>query len=108
MEILWDFYLDEKQKVLGWYVCRCKLVWSANRKNKISKKDRKDCKLNCLNSFDPNDEEWPYGWEFLQNDIRNWNYEIIDNIVQGKVFDYIKKKFEDIISEIDELQLRMP
>lgn len=79
-----------------------------NRKNKISKKDRKDCKLNCLNSFDPNDEEWPYGWEFLQNDIRNWNYEIIDNIVQGKVFDYIKKKFEDIISEIDELQLRMP
>ena len=79
-----------------------------NRKNKISKKDRINCKLNCLNSFDPNDEEWPYGWEFLQNDIRNWNYEIIDKIVQGKVFDYIKKKFEEMISEIDELQLRMP
>lgn len=79
-----------------------------NRKNKICKKDRINCKLNCLNSFDPNDEEWPYGWEFLQNDIRNWNYEIIDKIVQGKVFDYIKKKFEEIISEIDELQLRMP
>jgi len=79
-----------------------------NWKNKICKKDRINCKLNCLNSFDPNDEEWPYGWEFLQNDIRNWNYEIIDKIVQGKVFDYIKKKFEEIISEIDELQLRMP
>ena len=77
-----------------------------NRKNKILKKDR--FKLNCLNSFDPNDEDWPYGWEFLQNDICNWNYEIVDKIVQGKVFDYIKQKFEEMISEIDELQLRMP
>ena len=77
-----------------------------NRKNKIFKKDR--FKLNCLNSFDPNDEDWPYGWEFLQNDICNWNYEIVDKIVQGKVFDYIKQKFEEMISEIDELQLRMP
>ena len=79
-----------------------------NRKNKISKKDRKNCKLNCLNSFDPNDEEWPYGWEFLQNDICNWNIEIIDKIVQGKVFDYIKQKFEEILAEIDERGLRMP
>jgi len=79
-----------------------------NRKNKICKKDRINCKLNCLNSFDPNDEEWPYGREFLQNDICNWNYEIIDKIVQGEVFDYIKKKFMEMISEIDELQLRMP
>ena len=79
-----------------------------NWKNKIFKKDRKDCKLNCLTSLDPNDVEWPYGWEFLPNDIRNWNYEIIDKIVQGIVFDYIKKKFEEMISEIDELQLKMP
>lgn len=79
-----------------------------NRKNKISKKDRKNCKLNCLYSFDPNDEEWPYGWEFLQNDICNWNIEIIDKIVQGKVFDYIKQKFEEILAEIEELGLRMP
>lgn len=79
-----------------------------NRKNKISKKERKDCKLNCLKSFDPNDEEWPYGWEFLQNDICNWNFEIIDKIVQGKVFDYIKEKFDEMITEIDELQIRMP
>ena len=41
--------------VVNWYEV-------PNWKNKIFKKDRKDCKLNCLTSFDPNDEEWPYGW----------------------------------------------
>ncbi len=39
---------------------------------------------------------------------RNWDYNITEEIIQGKVFDYIKKKFEEMISEIDELQLRMP
>ena len=91
-----------------WHYMFVGISWHENpdRKNKIFKKDR--FKLNCLAFFDPNDEEWPYGWEFLQNDIRNWSYVIIDKIVQGKVFDYIKKKFEEMISEIDELQLRMP
>ena len=53
-------------------------------------------------------EVWPYGWEFLQNNICYWGYDIIEEIVQGKVFDYIKTKFEEIIAEIDELKLPMP
>ena len=77
-----------------------------NRKNKIFKKDR--FKLNCLAFFDPNDEEWPYGWEFLQDELRDWEYNITKKIVKGEVFDCIKKKFEEILSEIEELQLPMP
>jgi len=77
-----------------------------NRKNKIFKKDCR--KLNCLTLFNPNEEEWPYGREHLPDDIRNWGYKITEKIVKGEVFDYIKKKFEEILSEIEELQLPMP
>ena len=77
-----------------------------NRKSKILKKERH--LLDCLDSFDPNDEEWPYGWEFLQDELRDWAYNITEKIVKGEVFDCIKKKFEEILSEIDELQLPMP
>ena len=77
-----------------------------NRKSKILKKERH--LLDCLDSFDPNDEEWPYGWEFLQDELRDWTYNITEKIVKGEVFDCIKKKFEEILSEIDELQLPMP
>lgn len=77
-----------------------------NRKSKILKKERH--LLDCLDSFDPNDEEWPYGWEFLQDELRDWAYNITEKIVKGEVFDSIKKKFEEILSEIDELQLPMP
>lgn len=76
-----------------------------NRKNLIFKKDW--YQLNCLTSMEPN-EEWPYGREYLPDDIRGWGYFNIDKIVNKEVFDYIKKKFEEMISEIDELQLRMP
>ena len=63
-------------------------------------------KLNCLSESPCHG--WTYGFEYLQNTIRNWDYNITEQIIQGKVFDYIKKKFEEMISEIDELQLRMP
>ncbi len=75
-----------------------------NRKSKLYKKDF--YQLNCLSNM-PN-EVWPYGLEFLQNNICYWGYDIIEEIVQGKVFDYIKTKFEEIIAEIDELKLPMP
>ncbi len=75
-----------------------------NKLNTIYKKEYQ--KLDCL-SEDPCDG-WPYGYEYLKSTIRNWDYNITEEIVQGKVFDYIKKKFEEMISEIDELQLRMP
>ena len=77
-----------------------------NRKNTIFKKDRRQ--MNCLESFNSNDEEWPYGWEHLPDDICNWGYHITEKIVKGEVFDCIKQKFEEIIAEIDEQQLRMP
>ena len=77
-----------------------------NRKSIILKKERH--LLDCLDSFDPNDEEWPYGWEFLHDELRDWTYNITEKIVKGEVFDCIKKKFEEILSEIDELQLPMP
>ena len=75
-----------------------------NKRNKIYKKDYQ--KLNCL-SESPCDG-WPYGFEYLHNNFRNWGYNITAEIVHGEVFDYIKKKFDEIIAEIDELQLRMP
>ena len=49
---------------------------------------------------------WPYGWEYLE--IRNWNFDNIVAIINGKVSDEIKKKFEEILSEIEERNLRMP
>ena len=75
------------------------------RKNLIFKKDWRQ--LNCLTSLEPN-EEWPYGRQYLPDDIRGWGYYNIDKIVNNKVLEYIKSKFEEVISEIDELQLRMP
>ncbi len=75
------------------------------RKNLIFKKDWHQ--LNCLTSLEPI-EEWPYGREYLPDDIRGWGYFNINKIVNKEVFNYIKKKFEEMISEIDELQLRMP
>ena len=77
-----------------------------NRKSKIPKKDCK--RLNCLALFNPNEETWPYGWEHLPDDTCNWGYHITEKIVKGEVFDCIKQKFEEIIAEIDEQQLRMP
>lgn len=76
-----------------------------NRKNKLHKKDY--CQLSCLNSGEQN-EGWPYGWESLPNNIRNWGYDITEEIVQGEVVNFIKKKFDEIISEIDALKLPMP
>ena len=75
-----------------------------NKRNNIYKKDYQ--KLNCL-SENPCDG-WPYGFEYLHNNFRNWGYNNTAEIVQGEVLNYIKKKFDEMIAEIDELQLRMP
>ena len=40
--------------------------------------------LNCLD-HEPNDY-WPYGWSFLPAHIRNWDYNITEEIVTGDVF----------------------
>lgn len=75
-----------------------------NRKNKICKKDY--LKLECLRES-PCDG-WPYGWEYLPEGIRNWGYYITEEIVSGKVFNFIKDKFEDILIEIEQKERVMP
>lgn len=75
-----------------------------NRSNKIFKKDYQQ--LNCLDC-EPCDC-WPYGYEYFPEDIRNWSFYIIEAIVQGKVFGHIKKKFDEILMEIEMCNLAMP
>ena len=89
-----------------WYNMYVGVSWfeEPNKHNMIYKKDYQ--KLNCLSESPING--WPYGWEFLPEDIRNWRFNITEEIVQGRVFDYIKMKFEEILTEIDQLQLPMP
>ena len=77
-----------------------------SRKNKLFQKDY--CKLNCLPSCEKPEEEWPYGFEYLPDNIRYWSYDMTEEIVQGKVFEYIKTKFEEILAEIEERKLPMP
>lgn len=76
------------------------------RGKRILKKDYCNCKLECL-SGDQNDE-WPYGWEYLRDDIMNWWYEITEKIVSGEVVNYVKVKFDEMLREIEEKNLRMP
>jgi hypothetical protein len=76
-----------------------------NKKNKLFQKDY--CQLNCLDS-DKQTEGCPYGWISLPDNIRNWDYDITDEIVQGEVVNYITRKFDEMIAEIDERKLLMP
>lgn len=90
-----------------WYDMFVGVSWyeEPNRKNKLFKKDYRQ--LNCLNSGKQS-EGWPYGWEYLPDDIRHWGSNITEEIVEQKVFEYIKTKFEQMIAEIDERGLPMP
>ena len=51
-------------------------------------------------------EDLAYGWEYLK--YRIWNYNIVGEIIAGDVFAEIKRRFEDILTEIEERCLRMP
>ena len=75
-----------------------------NKKTRIYKKDF--FKLNCLENEPSYD--WPYGWEYLREEICHWNCHITEKIVKGEVCDYIIKKFEEILLEIEEHKLNMP
>lgn len=74
------------------------------RADKLFKKDY--VLLNCLDQS-PN-EYYPYGWNFLPSPIRNWGYHITEEIVNGDVFNWVKNKFDEILSELNERNLRMP
>ena len=51
---------------------------------------------------------YPYGWEYLPDDIGTWSYHIAEEIVKGEVCNWLKSKIDEILSEIDERNLRMP
>lgn len=74
-----------------------------HKQYKIYKKDQ--TQLTCLTES-PNGN-WPYGWEYLPLEIRNWNYHITEDIVNGKVLSYIKSKFEEMLLEIETRNLKM-
>lgn len=74
------------------------------RADKLFKKDY--VLLNCL--VQPSNEYYPYGSIFLPEPIRNWGYHITEEIVNGDVFNWIKNKIDEILSELDERNLRMP
>lgn len=71
--------------------------------NKLSPKERA---LNSLNEK-PNDY-WPYGWEYLPSSICSWDYHITEQIVNGEVVNWIMNKFDEILNELEERNLRMP
>lgn len=76
---------------------------SPKRNERILKKNY--LKLKCLKE-DPCDG-WPYGWEYLRDDIMNWNCGITEKIVSGDVANYIKVKFNEILLEIEEKKIIM-
>ena len=100
----WKYYgvLIDYDK--GWYVG---ISWynEPNRASKLYLKDQKE--LSCLKEKPTREiPDWPYGWEYL--DTCDWGYNNIDKIIEGKVFNEIKSKFEEILAEIEERNLRMP
>ena len=104
----WDFHgiFVWTGRKNDWYNMFVGVSWynEPKKRNMINKKDYH--KLNCL-SENP-DKGWPYGWEYLEGDLRNWDFNITEEIVNGKVFQYIKTKFEEILAEIEERKLPMP
>ena len=74
------------------------------RADKLFKKDY--VLVNCL--VQPSNEYYPYGSIFLPQPIRNWGHHITEEIVKGEVFEWIKNKIDEILSELDERNLRMP
>lgn len=100
----WKYYGVFIDYEKGWNVG---IRWynEPNRASKLYLKDQKE--LSCLKEKPTREiPDWPYGWEYL--DTCDWSYTNIDKIIEGKVFNEIKSKFEEILSEIEERNLRMP
>lgn len=100
----WKYYGIFIDYEKGWNVG---IRWynEPNRANKLYLKDQKE--LSCLIGKPTREiPDWPYGWEYLET--CEWSYYNIDEIIEGKVFNEIKSKFEEILSEIEERNLRMP
>ena len=76
------------------------------RANKLYKYEYKDNKLCCLRG--DADCKRPYGKEYLPIDIREWSFNIADKIASKEVVGNVINKFEEILAEIEERNLRMP
>ncbi|MDE6436699.1 MAG: PD-(D/E)XK nuclease family protein [Muribaculaceae bacterium] len=46
-------------------------------------------------------ESWPYGWEYLSK-YSTWGIDIAHDLVAGKVFEYVKERFIELIHTIEE------
>lgn len=54
----------------------------------------------------PNDE-FPYGWEYLDN-YRDWTDDVMVDMVNGKVAEYIEEKVLSVLDKIRKQRLPMP
>lgn len=50
---------------------------------------------------------WPYGWEYLGK-YNTWNISIAEDIISGKVYQYVVEKFENLYKQICENSERYP
>lgn len=62
-------------------------------------------KMDCFEN-EP-DKDSPYGWEFLHEDIQNWDYSITKRIVTKDVVNIIMEKFDQILNEIEQKDIIM-
>lgn len=97
----WQYYGIIIDYDKGWYIG---ISWynNPNRTNRIHIKHQK--KLSSLKEKPMPD--WPYGWEYF--DICDWSYSNTDKIVDGHIFEEIKTKIEDLLTDIESQNLRIP
>ena len=91
------FYWNNMYVCVGYYN-------KPNRSNLITKKDYQ--KFDCFE--EDSVTGCPYGWEYLRENIRNWDPSITKEIVTKEVANYIIEKFEMILNEIEEKIIKMP
>lgn len=106
----WNYYAifienDGKTRWRNMYI-GIKAYEEPKGKNRICIKDY--IPMNCLEYAPEKEYVYPYGWEYLPNDIGTWSYHIAEEIVKGEVCNWLKSKIDEILSEIDERNLRMP
>lgn len=46
-------------------------------------------------------DSWPYGWEYLSKYI-SWNISVAEDIISGKVYNYVIEIFENLYKQISE------
>ena len=96
-------WTDSKRYWNDMYIC-ISYYNKPNRSNLITKKEFH--KLDCLE--EEAETGCPYGWEYLRDNIRNWGFSIAKEIVTMEVVNHIIEKFDMILNEIEEKDIKMP